>query len=228
VPVVFVMAGIAFLRHTLRPGRLAMAVGALQFAVCAEQREVRVARMIEHPQPPAVRRVAGFAFFAQAAFMHILVRMAILARRGRTAESLSGMTLHAADDAMQPQQGKLRQIMIEFAVCAPGILTMAIGAFAGHLAGVRIFAAVAAFAIFRQLCTRIGSVTGMAVEFRVRALQRKFMPRDMIVDNRMPLVVVVAILALRAEAPRVGVVGAVTAIAILRNFLLVVAAAMAG
>ena len=105
---------------------------------------------------------------------------------------------------------------------------MAIGAFAAHLAGVRILAAMATFAIFRQFCTRVGRVTGMAVEFGVRALQRKFMPREMIVDNRMPLVVVMAILALRAKAPRVRVVGAMATIAILGDLLLVVAAAMAG
>ena len=108
VPIVLVMAGVALLRHPLRTGRLAMAIGALQFAVRAEQREVRIARMIEGPQLPAVRRVAGFALFAQAAFVHVILRMAAIAGRGRVAESLRGMALHAADDAMQSEQRKLR------------------------------------------------------------------------------------------------------------------------
>lgn len=54
VSVVFVMTGSAFLRHLLRAGRLAMAIGALQFAVRAEQREVRIACMIEDPQLPTI------------------------------------------------------------------------------------------------------------------------------------------------------------------------------
>ena len=49
----------------------------------------------------------------------------------------------------------------------------------------------------------------------------------MIVDNRMPFVVIVTILALRSEAARVRVVGSVTTVAILGDFVLVVAAAMA-
>src|ERR1700730_5674606 len=113
VPIVLVMAGIAFLRHLLRTGRLTMTVGADELAVRAEQREVRIARMIELPHLPAVRRVAGLAFLSQAAFVHIVVRVATIARGGRTAEGLRRMALHAADHAMQSEQGKLRQVVIE-------------------------------------------------------------------------------------------------------------------
>ena len=111
--VILVMAGPALLRHLLRAGRLTMAVGARELAVRAEQREVRIARMIELPQLPAVRRVARVAFLAQAAFVHIVVRVATIARGGRTAEGLRRMALHAADHAMQSEQGKLRQVVIE-------------------------------------------------------------------------------------------------------------------
>ena len=54
VPVILVMAGSAFLQQLLRAGRLAMAIGALQLAVRAEQREVGVACVIEYPQLPAI------------------------------------------------------------------------------------------------------------------------------------------------------------------------------
>ena len=163
VPIVLMVAGIAFLRHFLRTRGLAMAVGADQFAVRAEQREVRIARMIKLPQLPAVRRVAGIAFLAQAALVHIVVRVAAIARRRRIAERLRRMALHAADDAMQSEQRKLRQVVIELHVGAPRSLAVAVGAFAGHFSGMRILAAMATFAIFRQLRRRVGRVAGVAV-----------------------------------------------------------------
>ena len=49
MPVVLVMTYAALLRHFHRAGRLRMAGGTLQFGVRAEQREMRLPGMIEHP-----------------------------------------------------------------------------------------------------------------------------------------------------------------------------------
>ncbi len=49
MPIVLVMAGIAVLEQFLCAGRLLMTGRALQFAVCAEQRKVRVASVVEDP-----------------------------------------------------------------------------------------------------------------------------------------------------------------------------------
>lgn len=54
VPVVLVMAHAALLRHFHRAGRLRMAGRTLQFGVRAEQREMRLPGVIEHPQGPTV------------------------------------------------------------------------------------------------------------------------------------------------------------------------------
>ena len=52
--VVLVMTNAALLRHFHRARRLRMAGGALQPGVRAEQREMRLPGVIEHPQRPTV------------------------------------------------------------------------------------------------------------------------------------------------------------------------------
>ena len=100
MPIVLVMAGIAFLRHFLGAGRLSMAVGALQFAVRTEQRKVRIPRVIERPQAPVIRRVARLALVTQTTLVHILARVTAVAGRGRGTKSLGRMALHATNHAM--------------------------------------------------------------------------------------------------------------------------------
>lgn len=54
VPVVLVMTHAALLRHFHRAGWLRMAGGTLQFGMRAQQREMRLLGVIEHPQRPTV------------------------------------------------------------------------------------------------------------------------------------------------------------------------------
>ena len=54
VPVVLLMTGNALLRHFHSARRLAMAGGALQFAVRAQQGKMGILGVIKHPQRPAV------------------------------------------------------------------------------------------------------------------------------------------------------------------------------
>ena len=172
--------------------------------------------------------MAGVALLAQAALMYIVLGMTAAACGLRIAERLRRMALHAADDAVQADQWVLRQVVIEANVGAPRILAVACGAFSGHLAAVGILAAMAALAILRQLDRGLSRVAGVAVELGVRAFKSKFVPPGMVVNRRMPLVVVVAIAALRTESARMRVVGAVAAVAILRDPVFVVAAAVTG
>ena len=51
VPVIFAVTTAALRRHFQATGGLVMAIGALQLAVGAEQREMRLFRVIENPQP---------------------------------------------------------------------------------------------------------------------------------------------------------------------------------
>ena len=70
------------------------------------------------------------------------------------------------------------------------------------------------------------AVTGVAFDLGVGADQRKFRFGRMIVGRRPPVLIVMAVLALRAEARGMRIVGLVAAVAILGNLVLVVAAAV--
>lgn len=104
-----------------------MAFGALQLCVRAEQREVirSLLRVIEIPQRPTVGRMTTLAFLAEAALVHVVVRMAIDARARRPAERECCVALRAAHDPMQPQQREIGQIVVEYDVGAPRLLTVA-------------------------------------------------------------------------------------------------------
>ena len=97
------------------------------------------------------------------------------------------------------------------------------------LAAMRVLAAMAADTVGGQLLVgRHGGVTDVAVDLGVHAEQGKFGFRGMIISYRLPVLIVVAIVALGAEAPGVRVVGFVAAVAVLGNLILVISAPMAG
>ena len=118
--------------------------------------------------------------------------------------------------------------MVEIKFGAPVLLGMATVARRVEMLPVRAGRAMAGIAVGTQLLR--GYACGMAdvaFEFRVNPHQGEFGLREMVVLNRMPHVVAVAIVAPGAKAPRMRVVGAVASIAILGNLCLVDAAAMA-
>src|ERR1700692_4345733 len=104
--------------------------------------------------------MAALAFLAEAPLVHVVVRMAIDARRRRPVEGQGRVTLRAADDPMQSEQREIGQVMLEHDVGAPSLLSMAGFAAALEFAGMRVFAAVAARAGFGQLLR--GSRCGVA------------------------------------------------------------------
>ena len=100
MPIILVMAGIALLAHFSRARWVAMARRALQLAVRAEQRKVRILGVIEPPELPAIRRVAGLALLSQCALVHVLARMAADAGGRRCSKRLRRMALGAAHQPM--------------------------------------------------------------------------------------------------------------------------------
>ena len=102
VAIVLAVARAALLRHSYRARRFTMALDALQLGVSAEQREVRVLGVIESPQRPAVRRVTAFAFLSEPAFVDVIMRMALDARRADRAERQRRVALGTTDDSVQP------------------------------------------------------------------------------------------------------------------------------
>src|ERR1700686_1932107 len=146
VAVILAVTAPAQRRGLHRARRLVMAIGALQLGVGAEQREVirSLLHMIEHPQRPTVRRMTALAFLAEAAFVHIVMRVALDAGQGRTTEGQRRMALCAAHHSMQPDQWEIGQVVIEYDVGAPGLLAVTGFATTLELAAVRILAAMAA------------------------------------------------------------------------------------
>ena len=140
------------------------------------------------------------------------------------------MALRAADHAVQPEQRVIAQVVIEQQVGAPGILAVAGIAVALDFAAVRVLAAMAADAILGELLIGDrGRVAGVTIDLRMCAHQRKLVPSGMVVGlGELPMLVVVAIAAFGAEAIGMGIVGAVAAVAVLRDLILVVPAAVAG
>src|SRR5216684_3893908 len=183
---------------------------------------MRLLRMIKNPQRPAVGRMAALAFLAEAALVHVIVRMALHAYRRRPAVGQRRVALRAADDAVQSEQREFRQVMIECHVGPPRNLAMTGFAPAVDLAAMRVFAAMAAHAVLGEFLRvhRCG-MADVAVNLGVRALQREFGFRGVIIGHGLPPVVVMAVLALDAEAEGVSIISLVAAVAVLRDLVLV-------
>jgi hypothetical protein len=144
-------------------------------------------------------------------------------------ECQGGVTLRTAHEAMQAKQREFAEIMIELKLAPPSLLSVALLACLAKLAGMWIFGAMTVHAALAELLRRRnGAVAGVTIELGVRALQVEVVPACVIQTRYAPPFIVVAVAAFRAEAGRVRVVGTVAAIAVLRNFFLVVAAAMTG
>ncbi len=77
-----------------------MAVGAFQLAMRARQRESSLLQMIEDPQCPTIRVMASVALFAQPAFVHIILLVAVNTARLDVAKGLGAVALGAADHIM--------------------------------------------------------------------------------------------------------------------------------
>jgi hypothetical protein len=93
--------------------RLAMAGDAIQFGVRSEQCESSLLAMIEIPQLPTVGGMALLALRAEAAFVGVVLLVAIDALRACELEGFVAVTLIAPDGDMQAQKWEFRQVMVE-------------------------------------------------------------------------------------------------------------------
>ena len=100
VPVILVVTTSALLRHLHCAGRFVMTFGALQLTVGPQQRKMSFLGVVENPQRPSIGRMAALAFLAEAALVHVIVRMAVNARHRRPAEGQRRVALRATDDAV--------------------------------------------------------------------------------------------------------------------------------
>ena len=113
VRVVRAMAGDAARRHGAFVRGLAMAVPATEPFVRPGQTETGLPRVVELPEPPAVRVVAGAACRPERAAVHILAPVAVDALVGGLAIGAARMAVLAGDADVQPDQREARQVMVE-------------------------------------------------------------------------------------------------------------------
>lgn len=191
---------------------LAMAIRAVQLAVCAGEREVGLTLVVEFPDRPAIGRMADLALGSQTGVVHILCRMTAVAVGRCSSKRLCAMALRAADDCVQAQQRKLSQIVIEADAAAPALLAVTALATGRQLAAVRILRVMAGGAVGAQLLRgeRRG-VTDVTFQFGVRTEQLEFALGGVVEVDRMPLVVAMALAAVAAKAPGMRIVGPVAA-----------------
>lgn len=228
VPVILVMAAPAKRRGLHHAQRLRVAACTLQLGVSAQQRKVGLLRVIEDPQRPAVGRMAGLAFSTQSSLVDVIVGVALDAAFRRMIEGEGRVALRATHHAMQTQQRILGQVMIEYDIGAPGLLTMAGIAAGFELAAMRVIAAMTTGAVLGQLLARHRcGVTSVAIDLGMRTEQCKFVASGMIVTRHLPAIAAMAVGAIRAETAGVRVISLVTTAAVLWNLVPVVAAAMA-
>lgn len=76
---------------------------ALQIGVAAGQGKMGLLRVIEAPLRPTVGRMTGLALLPQAALVHIVVSVTVVAAAARVLEGQGGMALRTAHEPMQPQ-----------------------------------------------------------------------------------------------------------------------------
>lgn len=185
--------------------------------------------VIERPQWPAVRRMTRLALVAKASFVNVLMRVAIAAGRGCTAEGQRGVALRTAHHPMQAEQRKFGQVMIESKAGAPILLAVALVAGILELAAVRILAAMASGAVLGELLRgNYRGMAGVAIDLGVSAGQRILVALRVIVIRQPPTLIVMTVAAFRSKTGGMGIVSLVAAVAILGNLVVVVAAAMTG
>ena len=208
-----------------------MAGGALQLGVRAEQRE---------SAPPWRDRKSTAASRSANGSSRISCRDRPCARHRAhgsrctavAARPNASVAWHCAQltTRCRPSSGKCGQVMIEHDVGPPGILAVTGLAAALELAAVRILAAMAADAVLGELLAWRPRPVWQVWQSSLACapMQRELGLRGVIVGHRMPVIVVVAVLALGAEARGMRIVGPMAAVAVLRNLVLVIAAAMTG
>ena len=160
--------------------------------------------------------------------MDVVALVAVVAAVADVAIFARAMTLLAGHGDVQAHQRKAGQVVIECDGGLPALGGVALLALRTQLACVNVAGAMATGAVGRQLLLRDDRrMTGVAGDLLMPARQIPVPVAGVVECRRLPLLVAVALLALCAEAAGVRVLALVAAEAILGDFLLQVAAAMA-
>src|SRR5450756_150592 len=208
--VILAMAGQAIHRQRRPHDVLGDVAGlAIEVAVRPRQRIARLRVVIVAPALPAVRVVAERAVQPQTALM-MLVAVAGVAFQRRALELQRAMALLAGNDRVASYQRKPGNVVIECRCLAPTGLVVTLLASGSELALVLVVLLVTRQAGGRQLFViDISGMAEVALDRHMRGPQRVF--RLVVIEaNRLPLVLVVATLALGAVTPGVNVLNPVT------------------
>lgn len=182
--------------------------------------------MVEVPDRPTVRAVAGSAVSAEVSLVHVVRRVTARTFVIRAFERLRGMALGAITDDVHSEQREFCQVMVEVDVFLPGYKTMTRLTARGQLAAVHVIPAMAAGTIERKfLSRRRGGVTRVAIDICVCAHERKFRS-GVIKAGGLPCLLAMAGGTLVAEPQGVGIIGAMASGAVARQRILQLARGM--
>jgi hypothetical protein len=195
--------------HDLRDILRGVAGVAVEAAMGARQRKMRLGVVVEAPERPCVRTVAEGAIGPQPSFV-MLVAVTGRARRPCILEPPRPVAFFAGCDDMAPDQGKPREVVVKGSDAAPGTLAVALLTAGAELAVMAVILAMAGHARRRQfVAIEIADVTSVALYLRMGVPEREFCVLVMIETDRRPLVLFVAGFALGAVASAMDVLNPV-------------------
>jgi len=217
VNVVGLVARRTFDRHLHVMLRLAMAVTAAEFSVCARQGEVGTGSVVELPEVPAVRVVTGRAVIAKLRLVYVLGPVTADALLRCIAKRTTRVAFLTGNPDVKADQREPRKVVVEFHVLAPVTLLVTRAAVASHPALMSVVNAVTASAVLCHLLLfERAAMAAMAIEIRMGPTQRKLGALLMVEFRNGPLLLAVTVGAIGTKPPRVSVGRRVTAIAIFR------------
>jgi hypothetical protein len=191
--------------------RLAVAAGAIELGVCAEQRESGLLAVIEVPQLPTVGGMARLALVAEASFVGIVLLVAGDTGGARDLERSVGVTLFARDSDVLAQQRKLCQVMVEISDRFPTLRQMAVIALLAEPRAMDIARLVTTHAVGCELARSNGrGMAGVTIQLGMLAGEFPVAVARVIERHRLPFVRPVTAGAVGSEPPCMGVLTLVT------------------
>ena len=209
-------------------GGLLVTPRAGELFVGAVEGKSRFLAMVEVPLAPAVGRVALVTALAQGALVDVHLLMTRKAVLMRILISPGRMALAAGDDDVLPEEGELRQVVIEMDVVAPSLRRVTLSAVRAELSEMNITDAMTIGALLAHLLTRQRrSVTGGASYLGMQAGQCPVSIAIVVERGRFPRRIAMALATILTEARGMCILTCMATNAVLGNLLLQIAAAMA-
>lgn len=168
--------------------------------------------MVEIPQGPGIRVVAGLALRSEPALVNVIVAMAFNARCRHTGEFGRQVTLFTGCNRVYADKGEPGHVVLETHLTAPALLAVAIRALLSLLAGMYVVTLMTVDALHsKRFVTKLAAVTGAAEQIRMSSVEWKFRLSVVIEPDLAPPGRAVAGVALFSVLPLVGVIIAMTA-----------------